>query len=172
MVALKVLKNTLASNQPGRRFEREIAIPSCDCTTEASPSHFASAELIKGLAGHAPFMALEYIEGEHITRYADLKHLDPKDRIQLLLHVCDAISYAHSQGIIHRDLKPGNILVDASGFPKVLDFGLASDATKKAVTDSSPKTARAWERSITRARNRRVETTQQWTSGPTCTCSA
>src|SRR5262249_14113781 len=45
--------------------------------------------------------------------------------LELLARVCDAVQHAHDQGVIHRDLKPGNILVEESGQPKVLDFGVA-----------------------------------------------
>ena len=43
----------------------------------------------------------------------------------LLARVCDAVQHAHDQGVIHRDLKPANILVEETGQPKVLDFGVA-----------------------------------------------
>ena len=39
--------------------------------------------------------------------------------------VCEAVNHGHQRGVIHRDLKPGNILVDESGQPKVIDFGVA-----------------------------------------------
>jgi tetratricopeptide (TPR) repeat protein len=42
-----------------------------------------------------------------------------------LAQVCDAVHHAHEHGVIHRDLKPGNILVEETGQPKVLDFGVA-----------------------------------------------
>src|SRR4029079_8153481 len=37
----------------------------------------------------------------------------------------DAVQHAHHRGVIHRDLKPRNILVDTSGQPKLVDFGIA-----------------------------------------------
>ena len=44
---------------------------------------------------------------------------------KLFLRVCKALGAIHQQAVIHRDLKPTNILVDHTGRPYVIDFGLA-----------------------------------------------
>jgi len=49
----------------------------------------------------------------------------------LFLHVCQAVSYAHSKGFIHRDLKPGNIMVGKFGEVMILDWGLITSAKIK-----------------------------------------
>ncbi len=42
-----------------------------------------------------------------------------------MIKLADALEHAHQAGVIHRDLKPGNIMMDRSGDPYVIDFGLA-----------------------------------------------
>lgn len=81
-------------------------------------------------AGGVPFVAMEYVEGQPITRWCDEQGLHVRARIALFLKVLDAVQCAHGRLIVHRDLKPANILVER-GEPKLLDFGIAKliDAT-------------------------------------------
>jgi eukaryotic-like serine/threonine-protein kinase len=72
-----------------------------------------------------PYFVMEYVDGEPITVYARRHQLNNDARLAMFVKVCDAVQYAHQNLIVHRDLKPGNILVDASGNPKLLDFGIA-----------------------------------------------
>ena len=70
-----------------------------------------------------PFLIMEHVEGVPIDVYAS--GIDVRSRLKLFLRVCEGVSHAHRRLIIHRDLKPSNILVDGSGQPKLLDFGIA-----------------------------------------------
>ncbi len=79
---------------------------------------------------------MEIIRGNPLGEYADSHKLDTRQRLALMIKVCEAVEHAHQCGIIHRDLKPGNILVDEGGQPKILDFGLAR------ITDSDAQATR------------------------------
>jgi tetratricopeptide (TPR) repeat protein len=68
---------------------------------------------------------MELIRGEALLEYAKTHQLNTRQRLELMAKVCEAVHHAHQRGIIHRDLKPPNILVDESGQPKILDFGVA-----------------------------------------------
>ncbi len=71
------------------------------------------------------YFAMELVRGDPLTQYVRERAVSRRGRLELFRDICQAINYAHLRGVIHRDLKPTNILVDAEGRPKILDFGLA-----------------------------------------------
>jgi tetratricopeptide (TPR) repeat protein/predicted Ser/Thr protein kinase len=122
-VALKVIKSAWADRELLRRFELESQ-------TLGRLHHPGIAQIYEAGAaetsfGSQPFFAMEIIHGKPLIEYAEAKHLNTRQRLALMIQICEAVEHAHQRGIIHRDLKPGNILVEESGQPKILDFGLA-----------------------------------------------
>jgi WD40 repeat protein/predicted Ser/Thr protein kinase len=119
-VALKVIRAGPASAELLSRFRHEAEIL-------ARLQHPGIAQVYEaGISGDGrPFFAMEFISGLPLDEFARSRRLDTPARLELVAKVCDAVQHAHEKGVIHRDLKPGNILVDASGQPKVLDFGVA-----------------------------------------------
>ncbi|MEM9555156.1 MAG: tetratricopeptide repeat protein [Acidobacteriota bacterium] len=89
------------------------------------------------------FVAMEWVEGSHITDWCDRRKLSIRDRIELVLGVCAGVGHAHQKGLVHRDLKPSNVLVsdvDGEAVAKVIDFGIA-----RSLDDSEVSTAGALE---------------------------
>ena len=117
-----------------RRFDTERRVL-------ASLSHNHITRLMDGGVSSSgdPYLITEFVAGESIDRYCDRHKLDIKARIGLFLQVCEAVEYAHRNLVIHRDLKPGNILVDAGGCAKLLDFGMAGLAPRSGMTLTGPR---------------------------------
>jgi non-specific serine/threonine protein kinase/serine/threonine-protein kinase len=118
--AVKVAAGVLWSPDLDERFRRERQIL-------AELQHPCIARFLDGgiTSDGAPYLVMEYVEGERIDLWGDHRKLSIRDRLVLFLEVCGAVSYAHQKLIVHRDLKPGNILVSADGKPHLLDFGVA-----------------------------------------------
>jgi len=123
LVALKVIKPGLAAGERLWRFEHEaqalgrLQHPGIAQIYEASTADTGF--------GPQPYFAMELIRGLSLQEYAKSNSLDTRQRLALMVKICEAVNHAHQRGLIHRDLKPGNILVDETGQPKILDFGVA-----------------------------------------------
>ena len=119
-VALKLIQRGMDSEEIVRRFlaERQIL---------ADLEHPNVARILDGGTAEdgRPFFVMEYVEGEPLDRYCDRHGLGLEHRLELFREVSGAVQKAHQSLVVHCDLKPGNILVDAAGTPKLLDFGIA-----------------------------------------------
>jgi non-specific serine/threonine protein kinase/serine/threonine-protein kinase len=123
-VALKVLRRALPSETELRLFEREAH-------TLALLQHpniaaiYEAGTIEEGLT-RQPYIAMELIAGGRpLLRYAQEENLDRHARLRLVVEIARAVHYAHQRGVVHLDLKPDNVLADAEGRPRVLDFGIA-----------------------------------------------
>ena len=125
-VALKLLSSGPMNSSLAQRFEAEAQFlgrlhhPGIPRILDAGYQQLAYP------AGYRlPFLAMELVRGFCLDTHLDRFDLRLIDRLELFAKICDVIEHAHQQGVLHRDLKLSNIMVEASGQPKILDFGIA-----------------------------------------------
>jgi serine/threonine-protein kinase len=133
-VALKELAAHLANSERGRvEFVNEARVTGQLQHPNVVPVH----ALAEGPSG-TPYFTMQVIDGCTLADWLDDAERKPASRerieggIEILLRVCDALSFAHSRGILHRDVKPGNIMVGAHGRVYLMDWGLAMPQSEAA----------------------------------------
>jgi len=120
-VALKVVRGV--SGQALARFRREAELLATLEHPGIARLYAAGEDSLGGLP--TPWLALELVRGSDLRSHVARERPGLAARLELMIAICRAVQHAHERGVIHRDLKPGNILVDAAGQPKILDFGVA-----------------------------------------------
>lgn len=76
-------------------------------------------------ADEMPYFVMEYVEGLDLGTAAKINDISHTSKIDIIIQLLKALSYAHQNNVIHRDIKPENILIDNNGNVKILDFGSA-----------------------------------------------
>ena len=132
-VALKLIRPGMAGKATLRRFERETQ--ALGRLQHPGIAQIYDAGAVRTGFGPQPYFAMELIRGRTPGEYVKQHQLSVRERLELVAKVAEAVHHAHQRGIIHRDLKPSNILVDETGQPKVLDFGVS-----RAIDDSAAHT--------------------------------
>ncbi len=122
-VAVKMLRIGLDSHHIRERFM--IESESLASLTHPHIAHVYQTGFYESNGVQVPWIAMELVSGSQtIIDYANSHALDANARINLFVEVCEAVRAAHQTGILHLDLNASNILVDAHGYPKIIDFGL------------------------------------------------
>jgi serine/threonine protein kinase/tetratricopeptide (TPR) repeat protein len=133
-VAIKLIKAGMGTREVVARFEAERQ-------ALAMMDHPAIAKVFDAGStpdGH-PYFVMEYVPGVPITEHCATHHLPIRERLELIIQVCEGVQHAHQKAIIHRDLKPSNVLVsvqDGKARPKIIDFGIAK-ATAQPFSDAT-----------------------------------
>jgi serine/threonine-protein kinase len=141
-VAIKYLPQSAHKDAEAvQRFTREAW-----AAAQLASPHVVRVTEVASLPSGAPFIVMEYLDGEDLAQFLEHRHRVPAaEAVAMVLPVCEAIAEAHAIGIVHRDLKPSNIFcVRTPGdglMMKVLDFGI-SKLTNGAVADFTLTTTR------------------------------
>jgi predicted Ser/Thr protein kinase len=120
LVALKILPSQAAGG-PGfaERFNREArALARLNHPNIVGVYEFGQ---VNGL----PFFIMEFVDGLNLRQLEQAGKLSPREALQIVPQICEALQFAHDEGIVHRDIKPENIMVDKRGRVKIADFGIA-----------------------------------------------
>ncbi len=107
-VAIKfLLPSTLGNPEAVARFAREAR-----AAVKIKSEHVARIIDVGKLENGAPYIIMEYLEGEDLAAWLEARgRLPAEQAVQFMLQACEAVAAAHSIGIVHRDLKPSNLFV-------------------------------------------------------------
>jgi predicted Ser/Thr protein kinase len=120
IVALKILPPlTAGGSNFVERFNREArALAKLNHPNIVAVYEFGQ---VNGL----PFFIMEFVDGLNLRQLERAGKLSPREAVQIVPQICEALQFAHDEGIVHRDIKPENILLDKKGRVKIADFGIA-----------------------------------------------
>ena len=130
-VALKVINPEIFKDAEFGEVLREQFLNEASLAGKLNHPHIV-AILDAVVTEDAGYIAMEYVPGHDLSKYADRKNLlSVGDAIEVGFKCCGALDYAFREGVIHRDIKPANIMVAGGTEVKVTDFGAALLRTAK-----------------------------------------
>jgi eukaryotic-like serine/threonine-protein kinase len=136
IVAIKTLPGDVMTRSPEdlERFKREIRLARKITHRNVLRTYdYGEAEGVY-------FISMEFVRGYTLSEMLDeapKRQMAPRLAVGVSRQICRGLHAAHEQGIIHRDIKPGNVLIDAKGEVKLMDFGIARMAeTPEAMTQA------------------------------------
>ena len=122
-VALKLMKSGMSGARARRRFAEEVRLLAR--LDHPGIARILQADTYPVDGEERPYVVLELVEGRTLDRWVREEQPALGTRLEVFVRLCEAVQHAHQKGVVHRDLKAGNVMVDARGEPRVLDFGIA-----------------------------------------------
>jgi eukaryotic-like serine/threonine-protein kinase len=118
-VAVKFMLASVEGVEGRARFEREVDLL-------ARLEHPGIVSVVdSGIHRGRPFSVMDFVEGLPLDAQISPGQASKREVLAILVAIAEVVEYAHQRGVLHRDLKPSNILIDRTGRPRLLDFGLA-----------------------------------------------
>lgn len=119
VVAIKILPVNEVNEERVQRFEQEAYLA-------AKLQHPHIVPIFNfGVEHNIYYLVMQWVDGIPLNAVFSEKKLSPRQALDIMCQVAQAMAYAHAAGVIHRDLKPSNVMIDRWGRALVLDFGLA-----------------------------------------------
>jgi len=136
-VAIKFL-SIVADEQARRRFRQEA-----ETASALNHPHIVTVYDVGEHDGQQ-YIVSELVEGGPLDEWSrTTRRKSWRQCVELLTGVADALAAAHAAGVLHRDVKPGNVLIDANGYAKLTDFGLAKLVDRGDPSDAVAKISKA-----------------------------
>src|SRR6185295_16489162 len=143
-VAIKVLRPDLATD------ERVLGEFSQEARVTGQLDHPNIVPIYDfGEGGRGPYLVMKWIAGRTLAELLrnERRPRQPREQkqpldqlrylVQILLRLCDALSFAHGRGVIHCDIKPENVMVGEHGQVYLMDWGMALVSTSRSPSGAS-----------------------------------
>ena len=138
MVAVKILKTEYSESE---EFQRRFRNESKAIAMMSHPNIVKIYDM--GFSDKMQYIVMEFIDGITLKDFIDSEHvLNWKDTVHFVIQILRALQHAHNRGIVHRDIKPQNIMLLTDGTIKVMDFGIAKFARRRAAPPPIKQSAR------------------------------
>jgi tRNA A-37 threonylcarbamoyl transferase component Bud32/tetratricopeptide (TPR) repeat protein len=140
-VALKMLTGDLFDDRSRLdRFRREARTAAQISNAYVMATYDISTAKADESDTEMDYIVLEYVEGRSLTEYIKEERPELSRLVRLAEKIASGLAAAHKLNIVHRDIKPDNIIIDDSGDPKILDFGLAKPLDPVQFEDAADST--------------------------------
>jgi len=131
VVAIKTLRGEALSADPSLldRFKQEIRL----ARRITHPNILRTHDLGESLG--LRYLSMEFVKGLTLKQLVEAGEILPTPvGLRIAKQICAGLAAAHEVGVIHRDIKPQNIIIEATGGLKIMDFGIARLKEERGMT--------------------------------------